>query len=136
MRIGELSEMTGVSTRALRYYEKQGLLESQRESNGYRDYDESAAQRVANIQMLYDAGLNSDDVRGFGSCLDQDLSDTPMCAGALAQLERRMRSMEGRMAELEAAHERLSHHLAEARAQNSANESPQSPRPHSLDQVL
>lgn len=116
MRIGELAQKTGASTRALRYYEKQGLLESQRQANGYRDYAESVVQRVVNIRMLLDSGLNSDDVRGFGACLDKDLSREPMCADALAQLEKRMRSVEGRMAELEVAHKRLAEYLAEARA--------------------
>lgn len=123
MRIGELASKTGVSARALRYYEQQGLLQSQRQANGYRDYDESATQRVANIQMLFEAGLNSDDVRGFGSCLDQDLTNTPMCSDALTQLEKRMRSMESRIAQLEAAHLRLGEHLADAKAQANA-ESP------------
>ena len=40
MRIGELAERAGVSTRALRYYEEQGLISARRAHNGYRDYDE------------------------------------------------------------------------------------------------
>ena len=36
MRIGEVAERAGVSTRALRYYEEQGLLESDRTSSGQR----------------------------------------------------------------------------------------------------
>ena len=45
MKIGELSERTNVPTRMLRYYEEQGLLSSERRSNGYRDYPETAATR-------------------------------------------------------------------------------------------
>lgn len=36
MRIGELARTTGVSTRALRYYDEQGLLPAERLTNGYR----------------------------------------------------------------------------------------------------
>lgn len=68
MRIGELSRITGVSARALRYYEEQGLLRSERRPNGYRDYSESAADTVAFIQDLYSAGLPSDVVRDVLSC--------------------------------------------------------------------
>lgn len=40
MKIGELGRRAGVSTRTLRYYEEQGLLEPTRLPNGYRSYDE------------------------------------------------------------------------------------------------
>jgi len=59
MRIGELAQCTGVSVRALRYYEEQGLLAPARATNGYREYAESTIGRVKNIQLLYAAGLPS-----------------------------------------------------------------------------
>ena len=46
MRIGELSKATGASTRALRYYEQQGLLSSNRRSNGYREFTASAVNEA------------------------------------------------------------------------------------------
>lgn len=62
MRIGELARLTGASTRALRYYEEQGLLFSSRTPSGYRVYAESDVDRVAYIRMLFAAGLR-------GSCI-------------------------------------------------------------------
>ncbi|MFC0866192.1 MerR family transcriptional regulator [Sphaerimonospora cavernae] len=59
MRIGELAARSGVSVRALRYYEEQGLLDAYRSGSGQRHYPESAAERVHLIQMLYAAGLSS-----------------------------------------------------------------------------
>ncbi|MER5185583.1 MerR family transcriptional regulator [Streptomyces sp. NPDC002896] len=59
MRIGELAERTGVSTRALRYYEEQRLLCPGRTASGQRVYPESAVDRVRLIQELYTAGLSS-----------------------------------------------------------------------------
>ena len=59
MRIGELAHKSGVSTRALRYYEEQGLLESDRTFSGQRVYPDSAVDRVLLIQQLYTAGLSS-----------------------------------------------------------------------------
>ncbi|MCX2927287.1 MerR family transcriptional regulator [Streptomyces sp. NEAU-W12] len=59
MRIGELAERAGVSTRALRYYEEQRLLSPHRTTSGQRFYPESAVDRVKLIQQLYTAGLNS-----------------------------------------------------------------------------
>jgi DNA-binding transcriptional MerR regulator len=69
MRIGELSAATGASTRALRYYESQGLLRSQRQSNGYRAFDSDAVRIVAFIQDLYQAGLPSEVIRDVLPCM-------------------------------------------------------------------
>ena len=38
MRIGELATTTGVSVRALRYYEEQGLLKAERTASGLHDF--------------------------------------------------------------------------------------------------
>ncbi|MER5459104.1 MerR family transcriptional regulator [Streptomyces sp. NPDC002668] len=59
MRIGELATRTGVSVRALRYYEEQHLLASERSPSGQRRYQDSAVDRVLLIQQLYAAGLPS-----------------------------------------------------------------------------
>ena len=61
MRIGELSKETGVSERSLRHYEEKGLLPSKRLTNGYRDFDESAVEKVELIQMYLQLGLNLDE---------------------------------------------------------------------------
>ncbi|MFI9170024.1 MerR family transcriptional regulator [Streptomyces lincolnensis] len=63
MRIGEVAEQAGVSVRALRYYEEQGLLGSTRTSGGQRQYPDGAVERVRMIQQLYSAGLTSRLVR-------------------------------------------------------------------------
>jgi len=52
MRIGELSAKAGVSRRALRYYEEQGLLVPRREANGYREYGDDTPLVVAQITAL------------------------------------------------------------------------------------
>lgn len=59
MQIGELARRTGVSVRALRYYEEQGLLVPTRAANGYREYTKAALDVVGCIQLLYAAGLSS-----------------------------------------------------------------------------
>jgi DNA-binding transcriptional MerR regulator len=59
MRIGDLAARTGVSVRALRYYEQQGLISAARTPAGQRVYPEAAVERVALIRMLLAAGLPS-----------------------------------------------------------------------------
>ena len=47
MRIGELAEQAGISTKAIRYYEQIGILTPPaRTTSGYRAYDQSALGRL------------------------------------------------------------------------------------------
>ncbi|MBT2585656.1 MerR family transcriptional regulator [Arthrobacter sp. ISL-95] len=93
MLIGELSERTGVSRRALRYYEEQGLLVPERACNGYRVYSGDAPLIVAQIQGLYAAGLDSDAIRQYLPCARGRTPDLEMCAELRTHLS-------GRAAEL------------------------------------
>ncbi|MFF2728878.1 MerR family transcriptional regulator [Streptomyces sp. NPDC058008] len=70
MRIGEVAERAGVSVRALRYYEEQDLLHSERSPGGQRHYPDTAVRRVLLIQQLYAAGLPSRRVREVLPCVD------------------------------------------------------------------
>jgi DNA-binding transcriptional MerR regulator len=69
VRIGELAARTGVSVRALRYYEEQNLLSSERSPSGQRRYPQSAVDRVRLIQELYAAGLPSKSILDLLPCV-------------------------------------------------------------------
>ena len=87
MKIGELSERTGIPTRMLRYYEEQGLLASERSANGYRSYDEADVERATRARGLVQAGLPT---RLAKIVLDVErqsaLETPPPCSRELAQL--------------------------------------------------
>lgn len=72
MRIGELSERTGVPRRMLRYYEEQGLIQPTREANGYRDYGEYLVERVIKIRGLIESGIPSRIAVEILPCLDRE----------------------------------------------------------------
>lgn len=58
MRIGELAEAVGTTTKTLRFYEEQGLLPpAERTAGGYRDYTPDAVGRVDFIHRGQAAGL-------------------------------------------------------------------------------
>src|SRR3954447_23798292 len=69
MRIGELARRTGVTTRALRYYEEQNLLTSERSGSGQRRYTEDAVDRIHLVRQLYAAGLSSRTVAELTPCV-------------------------------------------------------------------
>lgn len=58
MPIGELSERTGVSVRALRYYEQNDLLNAVRTSAGHRRFPSADVENVRRIRLLLNAGLS------------------------------------------------------------------------------
>lgn len=64
MRIGELAAAAGTTTKALRFYEAQGLIPpAGRTSSGYRDYTPDAIARVDFIHRGQAAGLTLAKVR-------------------------------------------------------------------------
>lgn len=103
MRIGELAARAGVSVRALRYYEEQGLLHSERTSGGQRDYVEAAVQRVGFFQVMYAAGLSSKRIAEMLPCIDSGTTDSDQ----RRMLEDERRRIESRIDELIDVRDRL-----------------------------
>ncbi len=58
MQISELAQRCGVSTHALRHYERLGLLQPPRHANGYRDYSEAMRREVVFITMSRKVGIS------------------------------------------------------------------------------
>ncbi|MFS8102482.1 MerR family transcriptional regulator [Lentzea alba] len=100
MRIGELAKRAGTTTRALRFYESQGLLEAQRTANGYREYDEHDLRLVTEIQSLQAVGLSLEDAKPFVDCLRAGHESGDSCPDSRAVYRRRL-------AEVDACLERL-----------------------------
>ena len=88
MRIGEVATAAGVSVRALRYYEEQGLLESERSPSGQRHYAEAAVGRVRWIQLLLRAGLPSRAILDLLPCVHTGIATPEMVARITAERDR------------------------------------------------
>lgn len=89
MLISELAERTGLSTRALRHYEDRGLLVPERDSNGYRIFEEDDITRVAQIKTMIAAGLGTREIRQYLDCVrtDGDTHSLAMCPNLRAELD-------------------------------------------------
>ena len=103
MRIGDIAERAGVSTRSLRYYEEQGLLSSERTSAGQRTYAEPAVERVRLIQQFFTAGLASRTIQQVLPCVDSGEAS----AEAFALLEAERARITAAMDDLAAARDAL-----------------------------
>jgi DNA-binding transcriptional MerR regulator len=99
MRIGELAERTGVSTRLLRYYEQQGLIVPARSANGYRDYSEEFVDQIAQIRSLLEGGLPTRVIRQVLPCLKtpRDIHFADASPEIIAVLQRECDRMSGRI---------------------------------------
>jgi MerR family transcriptional regulator, repressor of the yfmOP operon len=76
-RIGEVAKLTGVTPRALRYWEELGLLQpASRTSSGERLYTPAGVSRVTRIRNLQELlGFSLDEVRAVLSTGDVDVLD-------------------------------------------------------------
>jgi DNA-binding transcriptional MerR regulator len=103
VRIGEVAQRSGVSVRALRYYEEQGLLHSERSPGGQRHYADAAVDRVRFIQNLYAAGLGSKAVLRILPCMDHGVLTEEMQDRLLAERAR----VQAQLEELTATRDKL-----------------------------
>lgn len=105
MLIGELADHTGVTTKALRFYERQGLVpEPGRTEGGYRDYAPAAVDRVSFVKDAQAAGFT---LAQIGEILTiRDRGEAP-CGHVSTLVEKRLADVERRLVELRAVRSQL-----------------------------
>ncbi|MFT4296696.1 MAG: MerR family transcriptional regulator [Micropruina sp.] len=109
MLIGELARLTGVSPRALRHYEDQGLLVPVRTTGGYRDYSDDDIVRVAQIRAMIAAGMGTSLIRRYLDCArsgDHGVS-LEMCPDLRAELDSLAQRLSARRAEIRQREQQL-----------------------------
>jgi DNA-binding transcriptional MerR regulator len=105
MRIGQLAEQAGVTTKTVRFYEDERLLPMPRRTpSGYRDYDPGAMERLAFIRDAQAAGLT---LRQIRQVLDIRDGGEPPCEHVGRLIENRLVDVEQRIVELEHTRSRL-----------------------------
>ncbi|PXY24828.1 MerR family transcriptional regulator [Prauserella sp. PE36] len=118
MRIGELARRAGTTTRALRFYESQGLLTAPRAANGYREYGEEHVRLVGEILTLQAVGLSLDDTRPFVDCLRAGHETGDSCADSIEVYERKIAEVDALLAQLGEVRSGLVAKLASALARH------------------
>ncbi|MEK2478385.1 MULTISPECIES: MerR family transcriptional regulator [Streptomyces] len=125
MRIGDAAVAAGLTPRALRYYEQQGLVTARRTPSGHREYDAEDVRRLRAVRELREAGLTVGDVRAFAHLLHALPPDgvpdligqepgAERCAAVEVVARRRLAELDGHIARLSRLRERLAARLGES----------------------
>jgi DNA-binding transcriptional MerR regulator len=88
LRIGQLARATGVSAKAIRYYEQVGVLPSpSRTAAGYRQYPPRGVHRVLFVRRARALGLSLRDLKALTAALDDGSRPTlrPRLLGLLRE---------------------------------------------------
>lgn len=100
MRIGEAAAAAAMTTKALRFYEAEGLLPSpERAPNGYREYGDETVERLQFIHRGRAAGLTLAQIREILRLRD---AGTAPCHHVSALLGAELESLDAQIAELTA----------------------------------
>ena len=98
MRIGELAEQAGMSTKAIRYYEQVGILTPPaRTASGYRAYDDTALGRLGFVRAAQAVGLTLGEIRQIIAFRDDGQAP---CAHVTDLLRRHAAELDARIREL------------------------------------
>ena len=100
LTIGELSERSGVSQSALRFYEREGLISARRTDGNQRRYGGVTLRRVALVQAGRTAGIPLERIRAALDTLPDDRSPTKrdwerLSRSWRAELDLRIATLEG-----------------------------------------
>jgi DNA-binding transcriptional MerR regulator len=117
MKIGELSKLTGVSIRSLRYYEQQGLIAPGRLINGYREYHSLAVDQVGTIKLYLGLGLSTEQIGGFLNCVL--MNKEAFCTEVLPVYEQKLEEIDSQIKQLSMIKSNLEERIASIRAENS-----------------
>lgn len=87
--IGQVARASGIGVETVRFYEREGLLESPaRRSSGYRQFDESAITRLRFIKQAQRLGFTLREIKELLALkLDPDCSRAKVRDRAIAKVE-------------------------------------------------
>lgn len=91
MNIGELAERSGLAASKIRFYEAQGLIQVERQGNGYRRYPMQTLQTLQLIQGAQRAGFSLQELKAL---MPDDSPSEANRADIILRLERRIAQIE------------------------------------------
>jgi MerR family redox-sensitive transcriptional activator SoxR len=76
LSIGQVADRTGVAPSALRYYEREGLIQSSRTAGDQRRFPREVLRRVAFVRIAQRVGLTLDEIRAALASLPEERTPT------------------------------------------------------------
>lgn len=111
LKIGEVSQLSGIGIEALRFYERSGLLgKPLRSMSGYRLYDEGVLERLAFIKKAQTLGFSLDEI---GRIIKDARSGASPCDDVREIVRRRLDELDERMREMKRYRKELASTLEE-----------------------
>jgi DNA-binding transcriptional MerR regulator len=99
LRVSDVASQAGVSSDAIRFYEREGLLPApERTSSGYRQFDGATVRRVRFIKGAQSLGLKLAEIRELLEIQDKG---TCPCGHTRAVVERRITELDQEIGQLQ-----------------------------------
>jgi MerR family transcriptional regulator, redox-sensitive transcriptional activator SoxR len=105
LSIGEVAERAGIAPSALRFYEREGLIEAARSGGGQRRFRREVLRRVAFIRAAQNVGLSLDEIKEALASLPNSRTPTAADWGRLSASWRPR--LDAKISELERLRDRL-----------------------------
>jgi MerR family copper efflux transcriptional regulator len=119
LTVGALAKRVGIRASAVRFYERRGLVASQRRANGYRIYDLETVEVLRFINRAKALGFSLEEVREI---LTLRRGGIEPCDCVTATIERNLVAIEQRIAELSALRRQLYALVKNSRRERRAEE--------------
>ena len=121
MLIGELVSRTGISKDTIRFYEKKGLIQvnrDQRRSNNYKDYPDQVFERLLVIKNLKELGFSLREIDEYMFAFGNEASS---CEDIKMAFKEKVKQIEVQLQNLSQLRERLLYSLANCYHPKCAN---------------
>ena len=119
LKIGEVSQASGIGIEALRFYERSGILgKPARTANGYRVYDAGVLNRLAFIKKAQTLGFSLDEIRRI--IAESKAGESP-CAEVREIVRRRLTDIDKHLRDLRRYRNELAATLEEWDAQGASD---------------
>ena len=91
MKIKQVEELVGITSKNIRFYEEQGLLQPRRTENGYRDYRQEDVEQLKRVKLFRKLGVP---VEQIGKLFQGKISENDCLENQEAALKREQDNIE------------------------------------------